>query len=71
MSRPETAASTYTVEVPSGSERGIRVTCDEHGESDEFQPGYRKVAFHCEACGYEIEIGLSDLHDWRDMREMC
>lgn len=63
--------ATDTVEVPDGQERGIYVGCDEHGESEAFQPGYRKVTFHCEGCGYEVEIGLRDVHDWRDMGEMC
>ena len=63
--------SQYTVELPDGPERGIRVSCDEHGESEEFQPGYRKVAYYCEMCGYEMEIDLHDTHDWRDMGEMC
>lgn len=63
--------SQYTVEVPHGPERGIRVTCEDHGEQEEFQPGYRKVAFYCEGCGYEVGIDLQDAHDWRDMGEMC
>lgn len=62
---------TYDVEIPEGPERGIRVTCEEHGESEEFQPGRRKVAFHCEQCGYELELSLHDLLDWRDLQEMC
>lgn len=61
----------YTVEVPDGRERGIRVTCEDHGESEAFQPGYRKGTFYCELCGYELEIGLHDPHDWRDVGEMC
>jgi uncharacterized protein (DUF983 family) len=61
----------YTVTVPEGEERGLRVECDEHGEAEEFQPGYRTVAFHCDQCGYEIEVSLHDLHDWRDLQEMC
>jgi len=63
--------SNYTVEVPDGEERGIRIECDDHGESAEFQPGYRKVAFHCEGCGLEIEVDLHDLSEWRDLGEMC
>ncbi|MFT4889221.1 MAG: hypothetical protein ACI9YT_000130 [Halobacteriales archaeon] len=61
----------FTVEVPEGEERGIRVRCEDHGESEEFQPGYRTVAFYCEGCGYEVEITLHDTHDWRDLGEMC
>lgn len=61
----------YTVEVPDGTERGIRIECDEHGESEEFQPGYRTVAFHCDGCGLEIQIDVRDLYDWRDLGEMC
>ncbi|PSP42534.1 hypothetical protein BRC66_01065 [Halobacteriales archaeon QH_2_66_30] len=45
--------------------------CEEHGESEEFQSGYSTVAFHCERCGYEIEITAHDLHEWRDFGEMC
>lgn len=63
--------SQYTVEVPERRERGIRIECDEHGESKEFQPGYRTVAFHCDHCGYELELTLHDLHEWRDRGEMC
>jgi uncharacterized protein (DUF983 family) len=61
----------YSITVPEGGERGIRVTCDVHGESTEFQPGYRRVAFHCEQCGHELEVALHDLLEWRDMGEMC
>lgn len=61
----------YTVDVPQEDERGIRVTCEEHDESEEFQPGYSTVTFHCEHCGYEIEITAHDLHEWRDFGEMC
>ncbi len=46
----------YTVTVPDGEERGRRIRCEEHGESEEFQPGYRTVAFHCSVCGYELEL---------------
>lgn len=63
--------SQYSLEVPDGQERGIRVTCDEHGESQEFQPGYRTVAFECGMCGYEIELTVHDLQDWRELSEMC
>ncbi|PSP27003.1 hypothetical protein BRC65_08305 [Halobacteriales archaeon QH_2_65_14] len=61
----------YTVEIPEGRERGIRVTCQDHDESEEFQPGYRTVAFHCPKCGYEVEVTLHDLHEWRDLGEQC
>jgi uncharacterized protein (DUF983 family) len=61
----------YTVTVPEGEEHGIRVRCEDHGEVEEFQPGYRTVAFYCAACGYEVELTLHDLRDWRDLGEMC
>jgi uncharacterized protein (DUF983 family) len=61
----------YTVELPEGEERGIRIACEEHGEAREFQPGYRTVAFHCERCGYELEVDLRRLDEWRDFGEMC
>ncbi|WP_254761821.1 hypothetical protein [Natrinema marinum] len=63
--------TTYTVEVPDGNERGMRIVCDEHGDAEEFQPGYRTVAFHCEGCGVELEVTLHDLREWRDLGEMC
>lgn len=63
--------TTYTIATPDEEERGIRVECDEHGESKEFQPGYRKVAFYCEGCQYELEINLHDVLEWRDLQEMC
>jgi uncharacterized protein (DUF983 family) len=63
--------STYTVDVPNGTERGIRIECDDHGEYEEFQPGYRRVTFHCEGCGREIELELTDLSEWRDLGELC
>jgi len=61
----------YTVTVPDGQERGVVVECETHGDSEEFQPGYRTVAFHCNGCGYELELTLHDVHDWRDFGEMC
>lgn len=61
----------YEVTVPEGPERGIRVECTDHGESEEFQPGIRKAAFYCGKCGYEVEVGLHDTHDWRDLGEIC
>lgn len=61
----------YTVELPEGEEHGIRVRCDEHDESELFQPGYSKVAFACDSCGYELEIAVHDLLDWRDLGERC
>lgn len=63
--------ATYTVEVPDEEERGVRVSCDEHGTSEEFQPGYRTVAFFCERCGYEVEVDVRKADDWRDLGEMC
>ena len=61
----------FTVEVPDEQERGIRVGCEAHDNWEEFRPGYRRVAFFCEGCGFELEVTLRDLHDWRDMQEMC
>lgn len=61
----------YVIELPDGEERGIRVACEEHGESEEFPPGHRKGTFYCERCGYELEVGLRDADDWRNMGEMC
>lgn len=63
--------TTFIVEVPDGEERGIRVGCEDHDEWKELQPGYQKGAFYCDGCGFEIEIGLQDTHDWRDLGEMC
>lgn len=63
--------SGYRVEIPEGEERGIRVECEVHGEADEFQPGYRTVAFYCEGCGYEVELTVRDPYDWRDLGEIC
>ncbi|SER13413.1 hypothetical protein [Natrinema salaciae] len=61
----------YTIGVPDGGERGIRVECDDHGEWEEFQPGYRTVTFYCEGCGLELEVDLRDPADWRDLGERC
>lgn len=61
----------YSVDLLDGPERGIRVACEEHGAREEFPPGRRKVAFHCDDCGYELEVALHDLLEWRDMGEMC
>lgn len=61
----------YRVELPAAEERGIQITCETHGEAEEFQPGYRRVAFYCDGCGYEVEFSLRDTHDWRDLGEMC
>lgn len=61
----------YEIKQPDGLERGIRVRCPEHGEEEEFQPGYQRVAFYCSGCGIEIEVGLYDTHDWRDWGERC
>lgn len=63
--------SQYIIEAPDGPERGIRVTCEEHGESEEFPAGHNKGVFYCEFCGYEVEVALRDAHDWKDVGEMC
>jgi hypothetical protein len=34
----------YVIERPDGPERGVRVRCPDHDESQEFQPGRRRVA---------------------------
>lgn len=68
---PVAGVANYTVTVPDGEERGIQVACDDHDEAEEFQPGYRTVAFHCSQCGYELEVTLHELDDWRDLGEMC
>lgn len=60
----------YEVERPEGRERGIRVACPEHGESEEFQPGYARVAFFCSGCGVELTVEL-DEEDWRAWDERC
>jgi hypothetical protein len=26
---------------------------------------------HCEGCGIEIEVDVSNVDDWKDMGEMC
>lgn len=62
--------SSYTVEVPDGEELGIRVVCDEHGDSAEFQPGLRSGSFYCEGCARELEVTLH-VDDWRDLGERC
>ena len=61
----------YTVTLPEQAERGIRVTCTDHDHTEEFSPAQRTVAFHCPDCGYEIELTVHDLHEWRDLHEMC
>lgn len=61
----------YLVEVPDRANEGIRIGCEEHDDWKEFQPGYRRVAFYCEDCGYEIDVSLRDPDDWRDWGEMC
>jgi transposase len=63
--------STYTVAVPEAKELGVRVTCDEHGTTEEFRPEQRTVAFFCDRCGYEIEVDVRAVDDWRDYGEMC
>jgi len=60
----------YSVELQEGPERGIRVECDEHGESTEFSPDSRQGSFYCEGCGRELEVGVFT-EEWRDLGEMC
>lgn len=61
----------YEIERFDGPERGIRVSCPEHGEHEEFPPGRRRVVFYCSGCGYELEVAVHDTHDWRDWGERC
>lgn len=61
----------YEIERPDGPERGILVTCTAHGESQEFQPAERRVAFHCPDCAMEVEVSLHDMLEWRDLQERC
>ena len=61
----------YRIETPEGEERGIRVHCETHGTSEEFQPGYRTVAFYCDRCGVEVELTVRDGDDWRELTEVC
>lgn len=63
--------ATYRVEHPEEFGQGVRVECEEHGESETFEPGRRKAAFHCDACGIEISVHLEDTEDWRELTEMC
>lgn len=61
----------YTVELPEGEEHGIRLRCETHDVVETFQPGIRRVAFACEDCGYELEVDVHDLLEWRDLGERC
>lgn len=63
--------ATFTVEVPDEEERGVRVSCEAHGEREEFRPGHRRGTFYCEGCGFELAVDLHDLLDWRDWGERC
>lgn len=63
--------TSYRIEAPEGLDEGIRIVCVDHGESERFEPGYRKVALHCDNCGIEVGIELQDTEDWRDLGEMC
>ncbi|MFC7142007.1 hypothetical protein ACFQMA_19495 [Halosimplex aquaticum] len=62
--------TSYSVELLDGEERGIRVSCDEHGESTEFPPDRRSGTFYCEGCGRELDVGVHT-EEWRDLGEMC
>lgn len=44
-------------------------TCEEQGESERFQSGYRKVAYHCDSCGIEVGNNLQDTEAWRYVGE--
>lgn len=73
LTEPHTMQSghSYEVEVLEGTERGIRVSCPDHEEAEEYQPGRRRVAFYCSGCGFELEVSLHDPHDWRAWDERC
>lgn len=63
--------ASYRVVAPDGPDEGIRIECEAHGKSETFEPGYRKVAFHCSACEREVGIQLEDTKEWRELTEMC
>ena len=49
----------YELTLPEGLGE-IRVTCTDHGRSQQFPKHRRTVAFHCPDCGREVEITLHD-----------
>jgi len=61
----------YEIERPDGSERGVRVTCTDHGTTEEFHPAERRVTFHCPDCAMEVEVALHDLIGWQDRAGRC
>lgn len=61
----------YRVQAPEEPDEGIRIECEAHGEGKTFEIGYRKVAFHCDECGIEIEVKIGDTEDWRELTELC
>jgi uncharacterized protein (DUF983 family) len=61
----------FEIQRPDGPERGILVRCSEHGEQEEYRPGYQRVAFYCPGCGIELDVRLHDADDWRDWGERC
>lgn len=65
------ALTTFTVEVPDEEERGVRIGCQAHEEWEEFPPGRHRGTFYCGGCGFELEVALHDLLDWRDLGERC
>lgn len=69
--REGVSMASYRVVDPEGLDEGIRVVCEDHGESETFQPGFRTVAFHCARCGIEVSITLENTAEWRDLGEMC
>lgn len=64
------AGSNFEIERPDGPERGLQITCPEHGEREEFQPGKTGGTFYCSGCGVEIEVQVR-APDWRDWGERC
>lgn len=64
------AHPSYVVEALPGEEQGIRVSCPEHDEAEEFAPGQKRVAFYCPGCGLEVEAAIH-ADDWRDLGERC
>lgn len=62
---------TYEIDRADDPERGIRVRCTDHDVTEEFEPGYRSGSFYCSECGFEVEVSLHDMLDWRDWGERC
>lgn len=61
----------YRVETAAATGEGVTVSCETHGTTETFDPGYRRVTFYCGKCGYEVGIDLRDTDDWRELTERC